>query len=166
MWLLRRLTHSLPLLLLAVALFGNSGTYPPSAGLIHGLPPDPGSIASIGLTPASAQPVSAPTACAGPPARILTHLTGDPVIKMDSPSCVIPFTRAGNLILIKAKVDSIDGNFILDTGAPNLVLNMTYFRHYPSRFTEGEEGGITGSVNGQNGTVVRTLASKSAAAAA
>jgi hypothetical protein len=141
MWLLRRLTHIIPLLLLAVALFGNNGTHPLSAGPIHIPPVDPA-------------PIPAPISVVEPPVRILTHLTGDPVIKMDSPSCVIPFTRAGNLILIKAKVDSIDGNFILDTGAPNLVLNMTYFRHYPSRFTEGEEGGITGSVNGQNGTTV------------
>lgn len=78
----------------------------------------------------------------------------EPVIRMDSPSCVIPFTRAGNLILIQATVDTLTGNFILDTGAPNLVLNMTYFRHYPTRYTEGTEGGITGAVNDQNGTTV------------
>jgi hypothetical protein len=29
--------------------------------------------------------------------------------------CVIPFTRAGNLIVVKAKVDTTEGNFILDT---------------------------------------------------
>ena len=49
----------------------------------------------------------------------------DPVVTSDTPSCVIPFSRAGNLIVIRAKVDTAWGNFILDTGAPGLVLNMT-----------------------------------------
>ncbi len=83
------------------------------------------------------------------------HLQGgDPVIRMDSSTCSIPFTRVGNLILIQAKVDTVEGNFVLDTGAPNLVLNMTYFRSYPARYTEAQEGGITGAVNGQQGTTV------------
>ena len=55
----------------------------------------------------------------------------------------IPFNRAGNLILLKGKVDSIEGNFILDTGAPGLVLNITYFRHYPTQVAE-ERSGVTG----------------------
>ncbi|MBN2746787.1 MAG: aspartyl protease family protein [Bacteroidales bacterium] len=41
---------------------------------------------------------------------------------------VIPLKRAGNLLLIEATIDSISGNFILDTGAGGLVLNSTYFR--------------------------------------
>jgi hypothetical protein len=64
----------------------------------------------------------------------------------DSSSCIIPFTRAGNLILIKAKADTTEGNFILDTGAPNLVLNITYFRDYPSTtITDAEQTSVTGS---------------------
>jgi hypothetical protein len=58
---------------------------------------------------------------------------------------VIPFNRAGNLILLKGKVDSLEGNFILDTGAPGLVLNITYFRHYPTQPVE-ERNGVTGAV--------------------
>lgn len=49
----------------------------------------------------------------------------------DSMSFTIPFSRIGNLILIKAKADSIEGNFVMDTGCQGLVLNKTYFRHYP-----------------------------------
>jgi hypothetical protein len=64
----------------------------------------------------------------------------------DSVSCVIPFTRAGNLILIPAKVDTTMGLFVLDTGAPDLVLNITYFRNYP-RNPAPDKGGITGSVS-------------------
>ena len=58
------------------------------------------------------------------PVSVFTSVT-------DSLSCTIPFYRAGNLIIVKAKVDTIEGNFILDTGAPYLVLNTTYFRDYP-----------------------------------
>jgi predicted aspartyl protease len=66
-------------------------------------------------------------------------------IKADTPSCVIPFSRAGNLILVKAKVDSTEGSFILDTGAPHLVLNITYFRDYPqTEHTDTEQSAITG----------------------
>ncbi|MBK8496169.1 MAG: aspartyl protease family protein [Chitinophagaceae bacterium] len=71
-----------------------------------------------------------------------------PVPGSDSVSCVIPFSRAGNLILIKAKADTTEGNFILDTGAPGLVLNITYFRNYPAVAVLNEEhSGITGSVD-------------------
>lgn len=68
----------------------------------------------------------------------------DPRVSCDSASCIIPFRRAGNLILIDAKADSIKGGFILDTGAPHLVLNITYFRDYPAKAVP-VAGGITGS---------------------
>lgn len=68
----------------------------------------------------------------------------------DSVSCIIPFSRAGNLILIRATADTIVGNFILDTGSPHLVLNLTYFRDYPTiHVTDQEQGGITGSGTGE-----------------
>ncbi len=74
------------------------------------------------------------------------YFFNDPIVTSDTASCIIPFNRAGNLILIKAKADSIEGNFILDTGAPGLILNMTYFRNYPqTEETVRETGGITGS---------------------
>lgn len=63
----------------------------------------------------------------------------------DSSSFIIPFTRVGNLVLIKAKADSVEGNFILDTGCPSLVLNITYFRNYPvTTESETESKGMTG----------------------
>ncbi len=72
----------------------------------------------------------------------------DPIIKTDSSNCIIPFTRAGNLIIIKAKVDTTEGNFILDTGAPNLVLNITYFRNLPVQIqSDQEQNGISGSAS-------------------
>lgn len=70
----------------------------------------------------------------------------DPFVITDSSNCIIPFSRAGNLIVIRAKIDTITGNFILDTGAPGLVLNMTYFRNYAAvEHTDDIQGGITGA---------------------
>lgn len=41
-----------------------------------------------------------------------------------------PLKRVGNLFLVEAEIDSLRGNFIIDLGAPYLVLNSTYFRDY------------------------------------
>lgn len=58
---------------------------------------------------------------------------------------IVPIKRAGNLIIVEAKVDSIVGNFVLDTGAPHLVLNATYFRDMP-QIANHESGGVNGEV--------------------
>lgn len=42
----------------------------------------------------------------------------------------VPLKKVGNLILIRAVVDSVEGDFILDTGAPYLILNSRYFKSY------------------------------------
>jgi predicted aspartyl protease len=69
----------------------------------------------------------------------------------ESASFTVPFSRAGNLMLIKARADSIEGNFILDTGCPGLVLNLTYFRHYTnSNDQELERTSMTGNIQAVN----------------
>ena len=68
----------------------------------------------------------------------------DAVVSPDSLSCTIPFTRIGNLILIAAQADTTHGFFVLDTGTPGLVLNITYFRNYPVT-NSTESGGVTGA---------------------
>lgn len=45
----------------------------------------------------------------------------------------IPFRFVGKLIVIEASVDGRVGNFILDTGTSNLVLNAKYFDGTPSQ---------------------------------
>lgn len=70
--------------------------------------------------------------------------------KKDTIGFSIPFSNAGNLIVVKARVDSIQGNFILDSGNPGLVLNQTYFRNYKTIIDSesgGESNGINGTVN-------------------
>jgi len=75
---------------------------------------------------------------------------------IDSISCIIPFNRVGNLIVVKAKADTIEGNFILDTGAPGLVLNITYFRDYPIvSHHDAEQRTIAGSTNGVQQTTIK-----------
>ncbi len=67
----------------------------------------------------------------------------------------IPLKRAGRLFFMEGSVNDIPGNFILDTGASNLVLNKTYFRN--SIETEQEEGGgVTGAI----GTIGKLQAKK------
>jgi len=80
--------------------------------------------------------------------RITLETSGDPVISADTVSCIIPFTRVEKLILIKGRADSTEGNFIFDTGAPGLVLNVTYFRLYPVAETNDDERkGIAGGAD-------------------
>ncbi|MGZ8538812.1 MAG: aspartyl protease family protein [Flavisolibacter sp.] len=75
-------------------------------------------------------------------------------IAEDSVSSVIPFSKAGNLIILQASADSIEGNFILDTGAPHLILNLTYFRHYKStEHHDAEQSSITGT----GSAIVKTM---------
>ncbi|MFN4122497.1 MAG: aspartyl protease family protein [Flavobacteriales bacterium] len=58
----------------------------------------------------------------------------------------LPFKRAGNLIFIEAFIDGTYGDFILDTGAPHLVLNKKYFPNAPY-LASIEGAGITGGIS-------------------
>jgi predicted aspartyl protease len=80
------------------------------------------------------------------PANALKKLyEKEPHVSTDSATLTIPFSRADNLIIIRATADTTTGNFILDTGAPGLVLNTTYFRHYQNtEYTADIQGGLTG----------------------
>jgi len=80
----------------------------------------------------------------------------DPPPFGDFKTLVVPIKRAGNLIIVEATVDSLDGNFVFDTGAPYLVLNETYFRDWP-KIAEQEAGGINGSSSGSFTTVVHNF---------
>jgi hypothetical protein len=71
----------------------------------------------------------------------------------------IPFTKAGNLIVVKAKVDSVQGNFIIDSGNPGLVLNQTYFRNYKT-ITDTESGGESNGINGTVSNVEQIIISE------
>jgi aspartyl protease len=73
----------------------------------------------------------------------LKSLPADPEPYGDFNTLVVPIKRAGNLIIVEAQVDTVEGNFVLDTGAPYLVLNVTYFRNAP-RINDQEAGGVSG----------------------
>lgn len=57
----------------------------------------------------------------------------------------VPFTLTGTIITVRARVDSIEGNFFFDTGASGLLLNYRYFGK-PVRAASEEGGGVTGKV--------------------
>jgi hypothetical protein len=80
----------------------------------------------------------------------------DPIFTENAKTVTIPIKRAGNLIIIEAQVDSISGNFVLDTGAPYLVLNATYFRDMP-HLGDRESNGVNGTATGTFKTQVRNF---------
>jgi predicted aspartyl protease len=88
--------------------------------------------------------------------RIKFSEFSDPVPIWEKDRVRMPFRFAGNLILIQVKVDTLVGDFILDTGAPHLVLNRTYFRNYPM-YGEVMAAGITGSAGTGSQTRVEKL---------
>lgn len=55
--------------------------------------------------------------------------------------CSIPFELSGSLIIVEAKVNNERGKFILDTGAPGLILNAKYFEGKPSEYMVVGTGG-------------------------
>jgi Aspartyl protease len=80
----------------------------------------------------------------------------DPAPYADFKTLIVPIKRAGNLIIVEATVDSLEGNFVLDTGAPYLVLNATYFRDSP-KMEDQESGGINGASDGSFTTIVHNF---------
>ncbi len=79
------------------------------------------------------------------PAEALRRSRRKPEPKGNFNTLVLPIKRAGNLLLIEAKAGDVEGNFILDLGAPYLVLNRTYFRSY-ERVYGASASDLTGTV--------------------
>lgn len=90
------------------------------------------------------------------PVKTVQRPLPDPVVKTDTPTCIIPYGRAGNLIIVRARIDTMEGNFILDTGSPDLVLNLTYFRNYELLHDDPTEE--TAGITGTTAAVSKTLA--------
>ena len=67
----------------------------------------------------------------------------------------IPFTLVGQLIVVEARVDTITGNFIMDTGAERLVLNQQYFGR--ERHSSVASSGNTGPVSAASWTTVDSI---------
>ncbi|MBV8390026.1 MAG: aspartyl protease family protein [Mucilaginibacter sp.] len=87
---------------------------------------------------------------------LLKTIADDPQPYGDYNNLVVPIKRAGNLIIVEAQIDTMQGNFILDTGAPYLVLNTTYFRNMP-KIDDQESGGVNGASAATFTTVVKNF---------
>ncbi|HTE00678.1 MAG TPA: aspartyl protease family protein [Mucilaginibacter sp.] len=84
-------------------------------------------------------------------------INNDPDPHGDFKTITVPIKRAGNLIVVEAQLDTLIGNFILDTGAPGLILNQTYFRD-ARHIDEKESAGINGSAGQTFTTIVYNFA--------
>ncbi len=62
-----------------------------------------------------------------PAEGILCNLSFPQAAIADVNTIYIPFTLVGQLIMVEAKVDTVTGFFMLDTGSEKLVLNKQYF---------------------------------------
>ena len=80
----------------------------------------------------------------------------DPAPYGDFQTLIVPLKRAGNLIIVEARVDSVEGNFVMDTGAPYLVLNATYFRDAP-KMDDKQSGGVNGETENTFTTIVHNF---------
>jgi hypothetical protein len=80
----------------------------------------------------------------------------DPAPYGDFKTLIVPIKRTGNLIIVEAQVDSLEGNFVMDTGAPYLVLNSTYFRD-ATKISDQQSGGVNGETENTFTTVVHNF---------
>jgi predicted aspartyl protease len=55
----------------------------------------------------------------------------------------VPLKRAGNLLIVQGKIDTLEGSFVLDTGAPDMVLNAAHFSDV-SHLDEQDARGVNG----------------------
>ena len=84
-----------------------------------------------------------------PTTEFLCSLTFPQAAVSDINTIYIPFTLVGQLIMVQAKVDTVTGYFMLDTGSEKLVLNKEYF-------AAGTDGRVVAAVGntGMVGAVV------------
>lgn len=62
-----------------------------------------------------------------PSLNLLCNLSFPQAAVTDVNTIYIPFTLVGQLIMVEARVDTVTGYFMLDTGSEKLVLNKEYF---------------------------------------
>ncbi len=58
---------------------------------------------------------------------VMWLLASIPYVTFSNTECTVPFEAKNGMIIIEGKADNLNGKFILDTGAPSLVLNTKYF---------------------------------------
>ena len=88
--------------------------------------------------------------------KISRPIDADPAPYGDFTTLAVPIKRVGNLIVVEAQLDTMSGNFILDTGAPGLILNETYFRN-AAHTADKVAGGVNGNASHTFSTVVRNF---------
>ncbi|MCL2064486.1 MAG: retropepsin-like domain-containing protein [Candidatus Cloacimonetes bacterium] len=86
----------------------------------------------------------------GARAKIIKHEDDGNRLVFDKPAekiISIPFELKGDLIFVSATINGEKKPFIIDTGAPNLLLNNKYFEKPSNLFMGGETQSATGTVS-------------------
>ena len=89
------------------------------------------------------------------PAIINCKLTFTTAVAANPNTIRIPFQLLGRLVAIEAKVDTIGGIFIVDTGAERLLLNKNYFDG--RKLSASSSYGVAGKVQNIEEKIVDTL---------
>ena len=80
------------------------------------------------------------------PPVFLPSLSFPEAVMVNPNTIYIPFNLAGRLITVEARVDTFQGNFVLDTGAERLLLNRKYFGRPNTSAASVSAMGNTGQV--------------------
>lgn len=91
-----------------------------------------------------------------PSLSLICNLSFPQAAVSDVNTIYIPFTLVGQLIMVEARVDTVTGYFMLDTGSEKLVLNKEYFSPGPDGRAVAAVGN-TGMVNAVMERPVDTL---------
>jgi len=81
------------------------------------------------------------------PISVVEHMHFPKAQQIGENTVRIPFSLIGHLMVIEAEVYNKKGNFIIDTGSENLLLNKVHFNEHRGLAAKSGYAGINGNVN-------------------
>ena len=83
--------------------------------------------------------------------QVKTMSSNSTIERPSQNSIEIPFTKAGNLIAVKVVLDGEEKTFLLDSGAPRVILNTKYTQsNNANRTSISSARGVNGNISGMD----------------